>query len=73
VVVVVVPILVVICCLSTLYTTPSSPPHPLIPSSPRYKNGTGHVYAPPLSWSADERKTLANSILVEYTNLFDIW
>jgi len=31
------------------------------------------AYAPPLSWTAEERKGLANSILVEYTNLFDFW
>jgi hypothetical protein len=43
------------------------------PSAPWYKNGTGYVYAPPLSWTADERKGVANSLLVEYTNLFDIW
>ena len=40
-------------------------------SEPWYKNGTGHCYSPPLGWTAEERKATANSILVEYTNLFD--
>ena len=43
------------------------------PSAPWWHNGTGLVYAPPLSWTAEQRKGLANSLLVEYTNLFDIW
>lgn len=43
------------------------------PSVPWYKNGTGRGYTPPLSWTADERKGVANSLLVEYTNLFDFW
>jgi hypothetical protein len=31
------------------------------------------VYAPPPVWSKAERHALANSILVEYTNTFDLW
>jgi hypothetical protein len=38
-----------------------------------YRNGTGHGYLPPLSWSVEDRHSAANSILVEYTNLFDFW
>jgi len=33
----------------------------------------GLAYAPPPEWSAAQRKQLANSILVEYTNTFDAW
>ena len=40
---------------------------------PWYKNGTGLVYAPPPAWTARERRGVANSLLVEYTNLFDFW
>eukprot|EP00038_Savillea_parva_P010865 m.193374 g.193374 ORF g.193374 m.193374 type:complete len:481 (-) comp18907_c0_seq1:27-1469(-) len=36
-------------------------------------NGTSYGYSPPLSWTVQDRHTLANSILVEYTNLFDFW
>jgi len=43
------------------------------PSAPWYKNGTGLGYTPPLSWTESERKETANSLLVEYTNLFDFW
>ena len=43
------------------------------PSAPWYKNGTGLGYSPPFSWSGAERTQLANTILVEYTNLFDFW
>ena len=31
------------------------------------------IYAPPTSWTADERHKLANSILVEYMNTIDDW
>ena len=31
------------------------------------------VYAPPASWSAEQRAAVANSVLVEYLNTFDIW
>ena len=30
-------------------------------------------YAPPPVWTAENRSTLANSILVEFTNTFDLW
>lgn len=43
------------------------------PSEPWYKNGTGLVYAPPLVWTEEQHKATANSILTEYTNLFDFW
>eukprot|EP01052_Picozoa_sp_SAG31_P037261 SAG31_NODE_4786_length_2956_cov_5.119006_1_plen_481_part_00 len=35
----------------------------------------GHdlIYAPPVSWSAAQRHALANSILVEFRNTFDMW
>ena len=39
------------------------------PSAPWWRNGTGLVYAPPLTWTALQRKGLANSLLVEYVNL----
>lgn len=31
------------------------------------------VYAPPSQWTASQRHALANSILVEFTNTFDLW
>eukprot|EP00052_Salpingoeca_macrocollata_P011922 m.92005 g.92005 ORF g.92005 m.92005 type:complete len:455 (+) comp18261_c0_seq3:3-1367(+) len=31
------------------------------------------VYSPPFAWTADQRHSLANSILVEYVNSFDMW
>lgn len=31
------------------------------------------VYAPPAEWSVAQRHALANSLLVEYTNTFDLW
>ena len=34
-----------------------------------YRNGTGLCYSPPLSWTAEDRKGVANSILVEYVIL----
>ena len=44
-------------------------PHSIVPptgtSEPWYKNGSGLVYAPPLSWTAADRKGVANSLLVE--------
>lgn len=40
------------------------------PSVPWYRNGTGLGYSAPLSWTEEERKATANSILTEYTNLF---
>ena len=43
------------------------------PSQPWNKNGTGRCYSAPLSWTAQQRKATANSILTEYTNLFDFW
>ena len=33
----------------------------------------GVVYSPPREWSAAQRQSLANSVLVEYTNTFDYW
>jgi len=52
-------------------------PHSHVPSTGPsawwYKGGKGYVYAPPLSWTAADRRGLANSLLVEYTNLFDFW
>lgn len=36
-----------------------------------YNNAS--VYSPPASWSREARHALANSILVEYTNTFDLW
>ena len=43
------------------------------PSTPWVHNGSGLCYSPPRSWTAEQRKATANSILVEYTNLFDFW
>ena len=44
-------------------------PHGTTPATgtaaPWYKNGTGLVYAPPPEWTTDERRGLANSILVQ--------
>lgn len=31
------------------------------------------VYSPPSEWTATQRHELANSLLVEYTNTFDLW
>jgi alpha-galactosidase len=31
------------------------------------------IYAPPPVWTREQRHALANSLLVEYTNTFDIW
>ena len=31
------------------------------------------VYAPPSQWTASQRHALANSLLVEFTNTFDLW
>ena len=31
------------------------------------------VYSPPAEWTATQRHELANSLLVEYTNTFDLW
>ena len=31
------------------------------------------VYAPPPAWTVEERRALANSVLVEYVNTFDAW
>ena len=37
-------------------------------------NGTRpNTYAPPTTWTAPQRRGLANSLLVEFTNLFDFW
>eukprot|EP01050_Picozoa_sp_SAG11_P018923 SAG11_NODE_2936_length_2825_cov_2.224138_2_plen_80_part_00 len=30
------------------------------------------IYAPPVSWTADQRHGLANSLLVEYQNTVDV-
>ena len=37
----------------------------------RYHNGS--IYSPPPVWTRPQRHALANSILVEYTNTFDLW
>ena len=34
---------------------------------------TPPIYAPPLSWTAEQRHNLANSLLVEYQNTVDAW
>ena len=31
------------------------------------------VYSPPAVWTKAQRHALANSLLVEYTNSFDLW
>lgn len=33
----------------------------------------GSIYAPPPEWTAPQRHALANSLLVEYVNSFDLW
>ena len=49
-------------------------PHAVCPAT-----GTGapynkaSVYSPPAVWTATQRHQLANSLLVEYTNTFDLW
>jgi hypothetical protein len=49
-------------------------PHAVCPAT-----GTGapyhkaSVYSPPAVWTAAQRHQLANSLLVEYTNTFDLW
>lgn len=43
------------------------------PSADWTRNGTAFGYSPPLTWSAQDRRTLANSLLVEFTNMFDFW
>ena len=61
--------------VQTLASPPQLPalPPPTGPSTPWVHNGSGLCYSPPRSWTAEERKATANSILVEYTNLFDFW
>jgi alpha-galactosidase len=34
---------------------------------------TGFIHCTPTAWTATERHTLANSLLIEYTNTFDAW
>ena len=52
-------------------------PHPDGPGGwwwTRGRNGTEpNTYAPPIVWTANQRRRLANSLLVEFTNLFDMW
>ena len=49
-------------------------PHAVAPSTgPAKPYNGGSVYAPPLQWTAAERKHVANSLLVEFTNTFDLW
>eukprot|EP00039_Didymoeca_costata_P021231 m.343847 g.343847 ORF g.343847 m.343847 type:complete len:477 (+) comp23440_c0_seq1:178-1608(+) len=57
-------------------------PHSIVPHSggpggwwwTNAANGTRpNTYAPPIQWTAEQRKGLANSLLVEFTNLFDFW
>ena len=51
----------------------------ICPHTPAPKVGTGlpyhgaSVYSPPPEWSKEQRHALANSLLVEYTNSFDLW
>eukprot|EP00656_Telonema_subtile_P031596 TRINITY_DN3456_c0_g1_i1.p1 TRINITY_DN3456_c0_g1~~TRINITY_DN3456_c0_g1_i1.p1 ORF type:complete len:446 (+),score=71.67 TRINITY_DN3456_c0_g1_i1:145-1482(+) len=49
------------------------------PRTPAPKDGTAapfngnSVYSPPIAWTAEQRSNLANSLLVEYENNFDLW
>lgn len=52
-------------------------PHPDGPGGwwwTKGRNGTvANTYAPPTVWTTSQRRMLANSLLVEFTNLFDMW
>eukprot|EP00041_Stephanoeca_diplocostata_P035881 m.1281395 g.1281395 ORF g.1281395 m.1281395 type:complete len:359 (-) comp24771_c0_seq2:6553-7629(-) len=49
-------------------------PHTVCPSSgPGGAYRGGSIYAPPPVWTALQRHALANSLLVEYVNSFDLW
>lgn len=49
-------------------------PHAVAPSTgPAKPYNGGSVYAPPMEWTAAERRRVANSLLVEFTNTFDLW
>ena len=49
-------------------------PHATVPATgPSAPWATKHVYSPPRSWNKTTRSGLANSLLTEFTNLFDMW
>ena len=49
-------------------------PHAVAPrTGPGAPYDGASVYSPPLAWTASDRNGLANSLLVEYTNTFDLW
>ena len=58
-----------------LYTSPhSGGPQSQVPATgvtaPWHDS---HPYAPPLSWSRETKRGLANSMMVQFVNLFDYW
>lgn len=49
-------------------------PHSRVPASgPSAPFSNHHPYAPPLEWNRTVRRSLANSLMTEYVNLFDYW
>ena len=68
-------------CAFAIHLSPFTRPiyYSICPHTPTPTTGTAAEfsgtlsYAPPPSWTADQRHALANSILVEYTNTFDEW
>ena len=62
-------------CPIWLYTSPhSGGPQSQVPATgvtaPWHDS---HPYAPPLSWSRETKRGLANSMMVQFVNLFDYW